>query len=123
MFGRTKKKYLRKISECELRMQKQQKRILELLAQNEALKQSLLSMQKKEKKYADAKASAKKAGKSAKPEFNPKAKIRKYIENETKFNMDDVLNPKENLDLEELCKELGLMDEAESKKEKVTSKK
>ena len=32
-------------------------------------------------------------------------------EEETGFNMDDVLNPKEPLDLGNLCKELGLMEE------------
>ncbi len=34
-------------------------------------------------------------------------------EEETGFNMDDVLNPKEPLDLGNLCKELGLMEEDE----------
>lgn len=34
-------------------------------------------------------------------------------EEETGFNMDDVLNPKEPLDLGDLCKELGLMEEDE----------
>ena len=32
-------------------------------------------------------------------------------EEETGFNLDDVLNPKEPLDLGNLCKELGLMEE------------
>ena len=32
-------------------------------------------------------------------------------EEETGFNLDDVLNPKEPLDLGDLCKELGLMEE------------
>ena len=34
-------------------------------------------------------------------------------EEETGFNIDDVLNPKEPLDLGNLCKELGLMEEEE----------
>lgn len=34
-------------------------------------------------------------------------------EEESGFNMDDVLNPKEPLDLGNLCKELGLMEENE----------
>lgn len=33
-----------------------------------------------------------------------------YGESESGFNMDDVLNPKENLDLLQLCKELGVDD-------------
>jgi hypothetical protein len=43
-------------------------------------------------------------------EFNPKEKIDKYIEKENCFNMDDVLNPKGDLNLEDLCRQLGLMD-------------
>jgi len=49
--------------------------------------------------------------------FNPKEKIDKYIEKDIKnnekkddFNMDDVLNPKGELNLEDLCRQLGLMD-------------
>ena len=49
--------------------------------------------------------------------FNPKEKIEKYIEKDIKvnekeddFNMDDVLNPKGELNLEDLCRQLGLMD-------------
>lgn len=34
-------------------------------------------------------------------------------EEDSGFNMDDVLNPKEPLDLGDLCKELGLMEEDE----------
>ena len=46
--------------------------------------------------------------------FDPKAVIGKYIESEeedTGFNLDDVLNPKGVLDLEKLCRGLGLMDD------------
>lgn len=45
--------------------------------------------------------------------FDPKAVIEKYVEGEeeTGFNLDDVLNPKGKLDLEKLCRNLGLMDE------------
>ncbi len=46
--------------------------------------------------------------------FDPKAVIGKYIESEeedTGFNLDDVLNPKGELDLEKLCRDLGLMDD------------
>ncbi len=45
--------------------------------------------------------------------FDPKAVMEKYIEGEeeTGFNLDDVLNPKGNLDLEKLCRSLGLMEE------------
>ena len=48
--------------------------------------------------------------------FDPQAVIGKYIESEeeeTGFNLDDVLNPKGDLDLAKLCKNLGLMDEDE----------
>ena len=50
-------------------------------------------------------------GKS-KTKFQPKNKIRDYIaatENDG-FNMDEVLNPGD-LQLEDLCKELGLLEE------------
>lgn len=45
--------------------------------------------------------------------FDPKKRIERYVqeESDTGFNLDDVLNPKEELDLEKLCRELGLMDE------------
>ena len=45
--------------------------------------------------------------------FDPKRKIQRYVqeESDTGFNLDDVLNPKTELDLEKLCRELGLMDE------------
>ena len=47
--------------------------------------------------------------------FDPQAVIGKYIENEEEeengFNLDDVLNPKGGLDLEKLCRNLGLMDD------------
>ncbi len=44
--------------------------------------------------------------------FNPKKKIEEYIAatSDSGFNLDEVLNPGE-LQLEDLCKELGLMDE------------
>lgn len=46
--------------------------------------------------------------------FNPKQKIKEYIATtkNNAFNLDDVLNPGE-LVLEELCKELGLIEEKE----------
>lgn len=46
-------------------------------------------------------------------EFDPQTVIGKYMESEedTGFNLDDVLNPKGDLDLAKLCKNLGLMDE------------
>lgn len=48
-------------------------------------------------------------------EFDPKAVIGKYMdgEEETGFNLDDVINPKGVLDLEKLCKSLGLMEDSE----------
>jgi len=51
-------------------------------------------------------------GKKAK--FNPKSKIRDYIAatSDNGFNLDEVLNPGE-LQLEDLCKELGLIGENE----------
>ena len=46
--------------------------------------------------------------------FNPKAKIQEYISatGENGFNLEEVLNPGE-LRLEDLCKELGLLEETE----------
>ena len=41
--------------------------------------------------------------------FNPKEKIDAFIKAENGFDINEVLNPGE-LDLEDLCKELGLMD-------------
>ena len=45
--------------------------------------------------------------------FDPKAVIGKYMdgEEETGFNLDDVINPKGVLDLEKLCRSLGLMED------------
>ena len=45
--------------------------------------------------------------------FDPKAVIQKYVEGEedSGFNLSDVINPKGKLDLEKLCRNLGLMDE------------
>jgi hypothetical protein len=45
-------------------------------------------------------------------EFNPKSKIEDYIAatSDNGFNLDEVLNPG-TLHLEDLCKELGLLDE------------
>ena len=46
--------------------------------------------------------------------FDPQAVIGKYVEGEEEsngFNLDDVLNPKGDLDLEKLCRSLGLMDD------------
>lgn len=47
-------------------------------------------------------------------EFNPKQKINDYIvaTSDNGFNLNDVLNPGE-LELEELCKELGLIEQSE----------
>lgn len=47
--------------------------------------------------------------------FDPKAVIGKYIESEeeTGFRLEDVLNPKGELDLARLCRGLGLMDDKE----------
>ena len=47
--------------------------------------------------------------------FDPKAIIGRYMEDEeeTGFNLDDVLNPKGELDLAKLCRGLGLMDDPE----------
>lgn len=49
---------------------------------------------------------------TGKPPFDPKAKINDYIAatGDNGFNLDEVLNPGE-LHLEDLCKELGLLDE------------
>ena len=45
--------------------------------------------------------------------FDPKAVIERYVEGEeeTGFNLDDVINPKGELDLEKLCRSLGLMED------------
>ncbi len=45
--------------------------------------------------------------------FDPKAIIGKYMEDEeeTGFDLDEVLNPKGELDLAKLCRGLGLMDD------------
>lgn len=53
------------------------------------------------------------AASHAEEKFDPKAVIEKYVEGEeeTGFNLDDVLNPKGKLDLEKLCRSLGLMDD------------
>ena len=47
-----------------------------------------------------------------KKKFNPKQKIKDYVvaTSESGFNLDEVLNPGK-LELEDLCKELGLIDE------------
>lgn len=52
---------------------------------------------------------------AAEGKFDPKVVIEKYVEGEeeTGFNLDDVLNPKGKLDLEKLCRSLGLMEEEE----------
>ncbi len=42
--------------------------------------------------------------------FDPKAKIDAYMKSESGFDMEEVLNPKGELNLEDLCRELGLMD-------------
>ena len=64
-----------------------------------------------------AAASAARTGAQTPPEkFDPQAVIGRYMESEeeeTGFNLDDVLNPKGDLDLAKLCKNLGLMDEDE----------
>lgn len=43
--------------------------------------------------------------------FTDELKLRLGGEEETGFNMEDVIAPKEPLDLEKLCRELGLMEE------------
>ena len=48
---------------------------------------------------------------TAAAQFNPKEKIERYIENDVNgFNLEEVLNPGE-LQLEVLCRELGLMED------------
>ena len=48
---------------------------------------------------------------TAAAQFNPKEKIERYIENDVNgFNLEEVLNPGE-LQLEDLCRELGLMED------------
>lgn len=48
---------------------------------------------------------------TAASQFNPKEKIERYIENDVNgFNLEEVLNPGE-LQLEDLCRELGLMED------------
>lgn len=56
--------------------------------------------------------SIKKAKNVGKTTFNPKQKIEDYVvaTSDNGFNLDEVLNPGE-LHLEDLCKELGLIDE------------
>ncbi len=51
-------------------------------------------------------------GKTADKTFDPKSKIEDYVSatSDTGFNLDEVLNPGE-LELEDLCKELGLIEE------------
>lgn len=56
---------------------------------------------------------------SAEEDFDPKAIIGRYMESEEEengFNLDDVLNPKGELDLAKLCRGLGLMDDPETDK-------
>ena len=47
-----------------------------------------------------------------KKKFNPKQKIKDYVvaTSDSGFNLDEVLNPGK-LELEDLCKELGLIEE------------
>ena len=48
---------------------------------------------------------------TAATQFNPKEKIERYIENDVNgFNLEEVMNPGE-LQLENLCRELGLMED------------
>ena len=48
---------------------------------------------------------------TAAAQFNPKEKIERYIETDVNgFNLEEVLNPGE-LQLEDLCRELGLMED------------
>lgn len=72
---------------------------------------------REEGRFAGKGAAAGAAGGQTPPEkFDPQAVIGKYMESEeeeTGFNLDDVLNPKGDLDLAKLCKNLGLMDEDE----------
>lgn len=58
------------------------------------------------------KKSLQKAQKTAGADFSPKEKIQDYIAatSDNGFNLDEVLNPG-NLRLEDLCKELGLLEE------------
>ena len=53
------------------------------------------------------------------PEHDPKAAIERYVQEEEEytFNLDDVLNPKGKLDLGELCRNLGLMDDEKEEEE------
>ena len=44
-------------------------------------------------------------------EFAPKIDAEKGQESENAFNLDDVLNPKTDLDLLELCRELGVTEQ------------
>lgn len=61
---------------------------------------------------SDIEKSIKKAKNVGNKTFNPKQKIEEYVVATTDngFNLDEVLNPGE-LHLEDLCKELGLIDE------------
>ena len=54
-----------------------------------------------------------------KQEDDPKAAIERYVQEEEEytFNLDDVLNPKGKLDLGELCRNLGLMDDEKEEEE------
>ncbi len=79
------------------------KRDLENIFDAKGLKTSVEGLTKK---LADINDGVKTAG------FNPKSKIEDYISatSDNGFNLDEVLNPGK-LELEDLCKELGLIDE------------
>ena len=82
--------------------------------QSQALKSELdLILNKKENKKSIARLNSelKKANDNF---FDPKQKIQDYIAatSDNGFNLDEVLNPGE-LELEDLCKELGLLEENE----------
>lgn len=77
------------------------------------IKDKANTLVKKGKPKAVVEELSKEIGKQ-KTDFNPKKKIRDYIATtgDNGFNLDEVLNPG-TLKLEDLCKELGLIDEKE----------
>ena len=72
-----------------------------------ALTDSAASLKRVEDAFAGAR---RETAATARAPFDPKRRIDAYIESEGGFDLDEVLNPKGELSLEDLCRDLGLMD-------------
>ena len=84
----------------------------EVVKNAEALKNKLQDLLGSEDNRKIAKELSAEIGAKGKDAFDPKGKIKEYIAltDESGVNMDEVLNPGE-LHLEDICKELGLLEE------------